>query len=346
VQGTTERLPLSIDEVTEQWLTSALASAADDEVVVDHVGITAIVWGTATKVLLDVKYEAGEGSFPARLCVKGGFVPELRPIMAAGYQAEARFYRDVAPKLGDGVPTAYFTGIDADSGQGIVILDDLAAAGARFCDAREPLTVDQAAAALEVLAGWHSRTDIDEPWLSGTPHYRPMVQGLLAPDHWDAHIAQTTSGPVLDVLSDRQRVARAFQALWTSEDGRPNTLIHGDANLTNVYVDADGSPRLLDWQFACRSDAYHDVALFLIGALSTDDRRAHEQALLRTYLDARGSDAESFNDAWDAYRRHPLHGAMYALTPEQMQPADIRAALADRFAQAALDFDTLGLLGS
>ena len=269
---------------------------------------------------------------------------ELRAIMAPGYQAEARFYRDIAPMLRAGLPACYFAAVDDSAGQGVVILEDLAAAGARFCDARHPLTVDQTAAGLELLGDWHSRTDINTAWLDAAPHVRPMVGGLLTPENWDASMAQTSSGPARDVLVNREAIVAAFKALWASEDGRPASFVHGDANLTNVYLDHRGAPRFADWQFACRTDAFHDVALFLIGALSVEDRRIHEQALLQHYLDARGG-AESFDDSWDAYRRHALHGTMYALTPEAMQPAAVRAALTDRFAQAAIDLDTLALLG-
>ena len=333
-----ETLPLSVEQITPQWLSSVLGP----DITATNLEITHIVWGTATKVLLRVDYVGNGHRFPERMCVKGGFVPELRTIMTPGYQAEARFYRDIAPTMDKGLPRCWYA--DADEQQGIVILDDLTTAGARFCDAREPLAVDHAATAVELLASYHTRTDIAAPWLATTPHFRPMVAGLLTAEHWDHYIGQTSHGPVLEVMADRDQIIRAFHAVWADEDSRPHTLIHGDANLTNVYLDTADAPRFLDWQFVCRGDPYHDVALFLIGALSIDDRRAHEQALLRTYLQARGDEAESFDDAWVAYRRHTLHGATYALTPEQMQPAEVRAALAERFAQAALDLDTLALL--
>jgi aminoglycoside phosphotransferase (APT) family kinase protein len=279
------------------------------------------------------------------VCVKGGFVAELRAIMAAGYQAEARFYRDVAPQLGHGLATCYFAGIDADRDQGVVILDDLVAAGARFCDAREPLSIDQAAAGLEVLARWHSRSDIREPWLDEPPVIRPALRGLLTRQTLAAAAASATSRPVIDVLADHDRYLTAFDALWAFADTRPRGLVHGDANLTNVYFDATDAPRFLDWQFASYSDVFHDVALFLIGSLTVEDRRAHEETLIRGYLTARGPSAETFDEAWRAYGAHSLHGTMYAIIPNEMQPAEIRAAFADRFAQAVIDHDTYAILG-
>ncbi len=323
-------LPLTVDDV-DPWLREVLG--------VENVQQTGVIWGTATKVLVEVTDRDGAS---ARLCVKGGFREELRAIMAAGYRAEALFYRDVAPQLGAGVPRCHHAATEED--QAIVILDDVVAAGARINDPRAPLTVSQVADGLAAMAGWHSRADLDLDWMPAAPYYRPIVDSLFLPAHWDAYRGQTTSGPVLEVFADREQIAAAYQRLWAVQDARPATFVHGDANPTNVYFDAQGSTRFLDWQFACRTDAYQDVACFLVGSLSIEDRRQHEQALLREYLAARGEGAESFDDAWRAYRANAVYGAVYCLTPEEMQPASVRAPLADRYAQAALDLDTLSLL--
>lgn len=325
-------LPLTVDEV-ETWLRDVLE--------VEHVEPIAIIWGTATKVLVEVRRSDGT---TARLCVKGGFREELRTIMAAGYRAEALFYRDVAPQLDAGIPNCHLAVADGD--QAIVILDDVLAAGARINDPREPMTVSQVANGLTAMAAWHARSDLRLDWMPAAPYYRPIVDSLFAPAHWDAYIGQTTTGPVLEVFGDREQIAAAYQRLWAAQDARPATFVHGDANPTNVYFGADGSTRFLDWQFACRTDPYQDVACFLVGSLAVADRREHEQALLREYLTARGDGAESFDDAWDAYRTNAVYGAVYCLTPEEMQPASLRAPLADRYAQAALDLDTLHLLAA
>ncbi len=323
-------LPLSVDEV-DGWLREILG--------VEKVEQTGVVWGTATKVLVEVTHSGGGTQ---RLCVKGGFRAELLAIMSAGYQAEAYFYRDVAPELGAGVPRCHHAAVEGQ--QGIVVLDDILAAGARINDPREPMTVSQVADGLTAMAAWHSRGDLRLEWMPPSPYYRPIVDSLFAPAHWDAYIGQTTAGPVLEVFAERERIAEVYQRLWEAQDARPATFVHGDANPTNVYFDADGSTRFLDWQFAGCTDAYQDVACFLVGSLSVQDRRANEQALLREYLTARGDGAERFDEAWDAYRRNAVYGAVYCLTPEEMQPAAVRAPLADRYAQAAIDLETLALL--
>ncbi|HUR73735.1 MAG TPA: hypothetical protein VMZ00_05625, partial [Sporichthya sp.] len=93
-------LPMTVEEV-DPWLRDVLG--------VEKVEQTGIVWGTATKVLVEVTYPGGRTE---RLCVKGGFVPELRAIMAMGYRAEALFYRDIAPRLGAGIPHCHYAAAD------------------------------------------------------------------------------------------------------------------------------------------------------------------------------------------------------------------------------------------
>jgi hypothetical protein len=48
--------------------------------------------------------------------------------------------------------------------------------------------------------------------------------------------------------------------------------------------------------------------------------------------------------AFEAYRRHLLHGLMYAFIPDEMQPVELCAPFVERFAAAITDHGTLDLL--
>ncbi len=329
------KLPMRVEDVTAEWLGRALG------IEISELEVSNIVWGTATKVLVETRHD---GDLPSRFCIKGGFTEELRPVMGAGYVDEARFYRDLAPSLGEGLPEVYFADEDEEARQGIVVMEDLGARGATFVDAAEPITVEQVRRGLEIQAGWHSMDDPGYDWLKGEPNIRNLVRGVLTPEAWEAQIGQAEPGAVADTFSSRQRTVEAFEAMWAIDDEQAPVVCHHDANPTNVYLDADGQPNFIDWQFAALGEWSYDVALFMVGALSTEDRRAHEEELLHGYLEARGTGAPSSGDAWDAYRRHHVVGVLYTLTPEEMQPKRVRLPLADRYAQAAVDHDTVALL--
>lgn len=341
-------LPLTVEEITPEWLTGAL-SVSVPGAEVEGAEVDSVIWGTATKAFVEVRYAPGAPeSAPGRVCVKGGFDATMRQVMSVGYQVEASFYRDLASKLPEGLPTSYFADANPDSGQGVVVMNDLKAEGGTFFAAGDRLSLDQVVDGLTTQATWHSATDIDAEWLAPPTNLRAVADAVLTPENWARQLGSEPSETVRSALSDRDRYLQGLRRTWELEDAVAGCLTHGDANITNVYLSADGKLHFVDWQFVSKSHWAHDVAFFLICGLSVEDRREHEQDLLREYLklrSGRGGEAPSWDEAWRDYRIHTLHGLMYALTPNEMQPAEVRAPLSERFAQALLDHDSYGLLG-
>ena len=341
-------LPSTPEEITTDWLSQALACD------VAGVEIVEVVWGTATKVRLRVTYaeQPDDEILPQELCVKGGFDERLSGWgLGPAYVLEARFFGDLAPTF-TGVPRCWFAGVDADRNRGVVILDDLVACGCGFGDPTEPWSADRVAAALEVQAGWHARTagpnaDIAD-WLTvGSAAPRAAADMFLAPVHWDQHFAQAGAPALPPSLQDPHRIRRAFTRLWAHDDAAEHCVVHGDAHVGNTYVDADGKPGFLDWQTASLGPWAYDVSYFIAGALSVEDRRGHERALLAGYLHAlaaSGGPRVDPDTAWSEYVRHLLHGFLWAATPAVMQPLDRVVAMAERYAAAIDDHDTLALL--
>jgi len=331
-------LPMSVEDITARWMSEAL------EREVDAVAVDEVIWGTATKVLVKVGF--ADGSETA-LCVKGGFTPELMERMAIAYQCEARFYGELGPHLDAGVPECHFAAIDEASGQGLVILADLRDECTTFGDPRSPLSPDQVAAALEGQAHWHAGDpDAHVTWLPRTPHLRPVIEGLLNADNWNAQLETEKAAGLSADLRDLDRYRHATRTTWALDDAEPGRLCHGDANVTNLVITAGTQPWFLDWQFVCASHWAHDVTLFLVGAMDVEDRRAHERALIDHYAQARTAlgDALDADAAFEAYRLHMLHGLLYAFIPQEMQPVEVCKAFADRYAAAAVDHQTLALL--
>lgn len=346
-------LPTSLAEITPEWLTAALSQRSPGTVV-ESVAIDDPIWGTATKVFLRVEYSVrGDADLPNELCLKGGFNDDMRAVAGYGYQVESRFYRDIAPSFGDSVPRAWYAEEDEANNQGLVLVDDLRGAGASFGGPSVPYSVDQVAAALEQLAMWHGNTwnrkGISElGWLTvGSQLFRPVVQSFLSAEHWARFIDSTQTRSFDDNLRDRERVERAVHRLWELDDADILSLSHGDPHGGNTYAMNDGVIRFLDWQTTCLAPWADDVTYFLVGNLDIEERRVNETALLTHYLEAlrsSGADAPNFDDAWLSYRRHHLHGLMFALCPPEMQPEEVCTLMGDRYATAAIDHDTLSAI--
>jgi Phosphotransferase enzyme family len=157
-------------------------------------------------------------------------------------------------------------------------------------------------------------------------------------------------GPVgIDVapeVADAPRLAKALRALAARGEGPGWTVIHGDAHVGNLFLDAQGAPGLVDWQLVQRGHWGIDVGYHIASALATPDRDRCERDLLAHYLQclgAHGIDAPGWDDAFDAYRAGIAYGYfMWAITLV-VDPAIIRVLL-QRLSAAAAACDALGSL--
>jgi len=348
-------MPVRVEELTPEWLTAALAVHCPGTVV-DTATVESVIWGTATKVFLRLGYAARpEDGPPEALCVKGGFQDELREVAGVGYRQEALFYRDIAPQLDVPLPRAWYADIDEALNQGLVISDDLRVAGVGFGRAGMAYSVDEVAAGLELQARWHGRTwgatgPGAAPWLTvGSPFFRhAMGQMFHQPAHWDRMLGLPQTACLTDDMRDRDRVVAGLHRQWALDDAGVQCLAHGDAHIGNTYrMPGETAPRFLDWQVFSLGSWSVDASYFLVGSLTVADRQREEEALLRHYLDvlaAQGVTAPSFDEAMDSYRKHHLHGVMWAFCPPEMQDPQDCAEMAQRHVSAAIDHDTLAAL--
>lgn len=348
-------LPLTPQDVTPAWLTDALAPRYPG-VTAEKIDVRDILWGTGTKMMVRVAWNAaGErAGLPRDLCIKAGLA-DHRELVKFCYQTEARFFTDLAPKLKMGLPHALYAALDDD--QGIVVMEDLRTSGARLCRVQEPLTQGEAAAFLIDLASLHARwwnsPDLaDDGALGWLMRHDPLAdeawgdfgRGQLEPAAWAHSMALPRALAVPALCRDRDTMHASLQALRRFTAGEPECVIHGDAHLGNMYLTADGRPGFLDWQTTRRGHWAHDVTYFLLSALDPLDRRAWERELIAGYLSALATAGVAHppveTAAWRAIRAHIVYGLFYWLVnPVEWQAEENNAAVAPRFAWAAVDHD-------
>lgn len=340
--------PAAPDDLDRAFLSAALSAGAKGPLVVEDFDVLECLRGTATKLRLALRYEAGSVG-PEFLWVKAGWEAHS-PRVAAQYRAEVDFYSRLAPTMDINVPGCYFAGVDPRSGMGLLLLEDLGERGVTFGDPTTPLTPGQVAAVLELQARYHARY-WDNPVarrLSGSHAESGIIESMLAEPHWSTQLANPRGAFLSAALRDRERLGGAVLRLAaiTNHPEHP-CLIHADPHLGNLFFEADGRPGILDWQSPQCGNWAHDYAYTVIGSLTVEDRRAAEADLLRGYLAqlaANGVAAPDFDTAWIAYRKHALYGVMWALCPPQMQREENVVAMTQRFAAGATDLGSLDLL--
>ncbi|HLG68511.1 MAG TPA: phosphotransferase [Acidimicrobiales bacterium] len=301
----------------------------------------------ATKVRFVVDYHRpGDPPAPAALCVKGYFHEEGRRRPGAGI-VETSFYRELAASVRARVAPCVYTGIDGTTGHGIVVMEDLVRAGARFLTALSPYSVDQAAATLDQLARLHAASwgaaGLDAPWLA------PKLEMLtLAVDaaRLQELMDRPRAGGLPSWVRDGQRIHAALEQLASAPPPAAACLVHGDVHAGNVFETASG-PGLIDWQLVQRGSWAMDVAYHIGAVLDTDERRRSESALLGHYLDrlsAYGIEPPAWDEAVAGYRRYLAYG-LYLWAMTQFVEEPVTTQFVRRLGHAVVDNGTFELLG-
>lgn len=307
--------------------------------------------GTNRRARLALEYSAGDG--PPTVFAKA-VDPEHADLveLTSGLYHEPRLFSAKVPLPLDH-PAVYAAVIDEDRRNFLMVMEDIVGRGADPRDATRPMTVEQVASGVRGLAGLHSRywghrltsrTELN--WVE------PFV-AFAGLEYAPLHIAHERLGDSVPTEILELSGTDLFSDIWAryigslTEPGPAPTLLHGDPHIGNTYVLPDGTVGFLDWQMVRRGNYSLDLGYFLQGALTIEDRRSSERALLGEYRDALRlpvAELPAEQDIWLHYRASVAHGlAIWMATlsgGDAWQRADICLAFAQRYGAAFVDLDT------
>lgn len=340
-------IPTTPGDISTEWLSTIFGDVRSSRVL-------EVINGTATKIRVEMELPADR----KRVWIKSGMEPHSsRDGLQAVYAGESLYYSDIAGKYDTRTPACHFSATDA-SGHSIIVLDDLLDLGATFVDIVSAGSPDFVARALEAIArfqasSWMAPELAQNEWLrTGGSHFAyDLVSWLYTPERWSTYSKLPRFDRLAPELRDPAGLAKAHRLVLEDYCRRePWALCHGDCHFGQAYVLPGGEVRLLDWQAVQTAHWSHDVSYFMAGALSVEDRRAHERGLLNHYL----SKLQEYGvenpcteaEAWLAYRTTVLHGIGWVMCPPEMQPEENCATMVERFSTAVTDLKTLEAIGS
>jgi hypothetical protein len=296
-------LPVDADGLTRGFLSDALGTEVIEVELLDH------AFATNQRARIGLRY-ATPAAGPSSLFVKLAPIdPAHREMIGATGmgEREAQFYAEVAPTANVLVPACSFAASEDD--RFVLLLEDLSVRGCRFASNGEwGITADSAAGALEDLARFHARfEDRSErarvaPWLATErPRSSGATAGLMR------RVLDENAGKLSEHYSTIGELYAEHHA-WFDEiwHAGPQTYIHGDTHIGNVFLDGT-RVGFLDWGLSRVSTHLRDVSYFLTMSVDVEERRAHGRELLQGYLDAlraQGGVDITFDDAWTAHRLH------------------------------------------
>jgi hypothetical protein len=305
--------------------------------------------------------EAGKtAGLPTDLFIKSSPLNAKNRTMVAALDMavnEVRFYRQASDELKGIAPKAWY----AYAGVGarfLIVLDDIAAQGARPYALADRCEVDHARGLVDAFARLHAqfwaspRFGRDLSW-ARTWSTRPGNQvlklfysrgrrGALRLDRPEVTPAVRAVSAALD---------NHINAYYREFEAGPLTLLHGDSHLGNTYSMPDGRSGLLDWQVVWQGPGLREVTYWMASGLDPDVRRQHERDLLERSLEglrAGGvADVPTLDAAYQRYRLYAAEAwdatAMTIAWPGLQEPENAEAGWR-RTCVAVEDLETAALL--
>ncbi len=201
----------------------------------------------------------------------------------------------------------------------MLLLEDL---GDRRCvDQLVGCEVRDAEVAIDALAKMHAHwwnSDFTQiPWVKSyvDPPYPQIIEAMFK-QSWPVAVEIIGDEMAPHIRDYGDRFADLVPWFLTEATQPPITLCHGDYRLDNLFfaVDDDHAPiTVLDWQLSFRGSPGYDLGYFMSQSLSTETRRAHQEALIQRYLDGLAAHDVAMDRAPldDAFRRTVAYCFIY-----------------------------------
>ena len=315
----TESLPIPRDlrDITPAWLSEALTlGGALGDVSVDRCSAETIAEGKGFMnqlFRLTLDYHSGCSELPRTVIVK---LPSVDPLLRTIFdrlgqnRREVGFYRDLATDENLSVPTCYYSGIDPQTENTVLLLEDLA--NARQGDSVAGCSMDDAQRAIVQLArfqaAWWDNPRLDElDWMPLKCEESSAYVDIY-PGAWASLLTQAGDGMPEKLRQLGEMLRPQITGIKTRLTRRPRTIVHGDYRLDNCFFDDAPEPKppvVLDWEFCARGRGVCDVATFISEAFPAPQRKEVERDLLVTYhaaLVENGVHDYSFQECWLDYR--------------------------------------------
>lgn len=281
-------IPSNPHEITVQWLNEVLADQLQGAAVSSVDARKSDSPGqTADIIIVKVNYDKPI-RLPTRLIAKVATKnPEVLDKLIANYdqyRRETSFYREF-PDSGIAAPRCLHQDHDPSTQQCVILMEDLAPAQCPSWAISPAQTAD----ALRALPAFHAKWWNDpvlrtKDWLVQFDEKAFFSAAFGAADRGAAGLDQWYADPKTSQVT-MSIAAQNVDKMMAYSASRPFTFVHGDYHPKQMFFPSDNGGRfaVIDWQFPFVAQGAWDFARMLCMALSADDRRAMESALVDEY---------------------------------------------------------------
>jgi hypothetical protein len=324
----TMSIPAGPEALTAGWLTDALRSTG----VIRNAAITSIdteVIGEGSGFIgqlarVKLSYDRPEEGAPASLIAKfPGASAAGREIgnLFDFYRREICFYEEIAGEVELTTPRLYFSAMDTDAQDYILLLEDMAPA--RVGDQAAGCTLAEAELAVRSIASFHA-TWWEHPRLDGVSHWMPVIDA----SHQSAQQSIPAGvGPFIETSARscrRNAKDRGADRAGTSSScsrQSPTAAHHRARRLSHRQLllrhTQERPPfAVADWRDRQPRPRHLRRRVPAVRGTGAGQRRQHEQRLLKLYHDLLvqgGVTGYAFDQCWTEYRRMALYVFVYVV---------------------------------
>jgi hypothetical protein len=334
----------TVEELTTAWLSGALGQR------VHRFDATPIGTGQSSATYR-VTFEGAAGMASVILKLAHPDPAVRRTGVVTGHsEREVRFYRELAGRLPDAVlARCHGAAYEPDGGHFTLLLEDLSPA--RTGDQITGCTPAQACTVVRELARLVAAVAEDPDlasWLDESARLDRVTLQRILPIY-DRRFGAHVSVEHRDVV---ERFVACYDT-WLADRPGPLSVVHGDFRLDNMlFGGATRELAVVDWATLAWGPVTSDVAYFIGGSLTLEDRRSHEADLVRAYQEellAGGLRGITFEDCWNSYRWMSFTGVFMAVVAPLVVTATERGdrmfmTMLERHCQQVIDLDALAAL--
>ena len=286
-----DNLPLTVDDLTTEWLQEKLGSVLGDARICSFesqiVGADEGFMGQLARVTLTTE-GGGDNTLKSVIAKFAATSEKIRDLASEMqyYQREIGFYRDIGHDVGVPVASSYYFEHAQSTNHFVILMEDLAPIPVSDqLVGTDPATSRAVIESMATLHAkwWNSERLAEYAWAQPIVNAKPIAESR---DMLDESIAAAEKSGRFDDYPEFKRLVPMLPPLLKMEAPPPfpYTLCHGDLRSDNVFYDSDGI-KLIDWQLAGMASPMNDIARFLSQSITVEQRRETEQDLLQVYYD-------------------------------------------------------------
>ena len=303
-------------DIDAAWLSAVLDASGLDARVSDFTAARVGTGQIGDCVRFKLQFESAPDDVPKSLVGKfpaEGAESRATGIALGNYFREVKFYQALQPRARISTPVCYFTDVDDDTHDFVLMMEDMAPAeqgdqlaGVSLESARHVLIE----AAKLHSAFWEDETLDEFAWVNGSRDAPNPVQPEVVAQLWQGFVARYGDR----VSADAKRIGDAMSANLEGYEAMragARTLVHADFRPDNMLFAPTGGERpvtVVDWQSFGYGPGAADVGYFIAGALPPEVRRTHQDTLLGWYTGELARQGVA-NYPDDELRRHFVAGA-------------------------------------